>query len=87
MDAFEELPLLGPALESFSSRFMSSGGLPNFGWVVTGTLIVLTILVEPRGLHGLWIRVGDMVGGKRADSSDPPADPPADPSGPPPGVS
>ena len=73
MDAFEELPLLGPALESFSSRFMSSAGLPNVGWVVTGLLIVLTILGEPRGLHGLWIRLGAIVGGRRAGSSGPPA--------------
>ncbi|MEE3184358.1 MAG: branched-chain amino acid ABC transporter permease, partial [Gemmatimonadota bacterium] len=66
MDAFEEFPLLGPTLESFSSRFMSSGGHPNLGWVVTGRQIVLTNLKEPRGLHRLWIRVGDMVrGGKR----------------------
>ena len=96
MDAFEEFPLLGPALESFSSRVMSSGGLPHFGWVVTGLLIVLTILVEPRGLHGLWIRVGDMVGGGKRDtgtssgaSAGPRAGPngsSADPSGPPAGV-
>ena len=96
MDAFEEFPLLGPTLESFSSRFMSSGGLPNFGWVVTGLLIVLTILIEPRGLHGLWIRVGDMVGGGKRDtgtssgaSAGPGAGPSgssADPPGPPGGV-
>ena len=96
MDAFEEFPLLGPALEGFSSRFMSSGGLPHFGWVVTGLLIVLTILIEPRGLHGLWIRVGDMVGGGKRDtgtssgaSASPGAGPSgssADPPGPPSGV-
>ena len=68
MDAFEELPLLGPALESFSSRFMSSAGLPNVGWVVTGLLIVFTILVEPRGLHGLWIRLGAILGGGKGDT-------------------
>ncbi len=62
MDAFEELPLLGPVLESFSDGFMSSAGLPNVGWVVTGLLIVLTILIEPKGLHGLWIRLGKIVG-------------------------
>ena len=68
MDAFEELPLLGPALESFSIQFMSSAGLPNFGWVVTGLLIVFTILVEPRGLHGLWVRAGALVGGGKSDA-------------------
>ena len=61
MDAFEELPLLGGALEAFSARFMSSAGLPNVGWVVTGLLIVLTIVVEPGGLRGAWQRLDDRV--------------------------
>lgn len=72
MDAFEELPLLGGMLESFSARFMSTTGLPNVGWVVTGLLIVLTILVEPRGLHGVWLRATGLVervrGGPRASA-------------------
>ena len=46
-------------LKDFSERFMSTVGLPNFGWVVTGMLIVFTILLEPRGLYGLWIRALD----------------------------
>jgi branched-chain amino acid transport system permease protein len=61
MDAFEELPVLGGLLESFSARFMSTAGLPNVGWVVTGLLIVLTILVEPRGLYGVWLRLWGLV--------------------------
>ena len=68
MDAFQELPVLGPALESFSERFMSTVGLPNFGWVVTGMLIVFTILIEPRGLYGLWIRALDTM--KRSKNAD-----------------
>jgi branched-chain amino acid transport system permease protein len=61
MDAFQEMPLLGPALERFSERFMVSAGLPNVGWVVTGLLIVLAILFEPNGLHGLWKRLAQRV--------------------------
>ena len=68
MDAFQELPVLGPALEGFSARFMSTVGLPNFGWVVTGMLIVFTILLEPRGLYGLWIRALDTM--KYSKSAD-----------------
>ncbi len=93
--------MLGPALESFSARFMSSAGLPNVGWVVTGLLIVLTILVEPRGLHGLWIRLGALMGGGKGDTDTSvgasassgagpgagPSGPPAGSSGPPAGVS
>jgi branched-chain amino acid transport system permease protein len=62
MDSFQELPILGPALETFSERVMSVSGLPNFGWVVTGTLIVTAILVEPRGLHGVWLRLAGLYG-------------------------
>jgi len=57
MDAFQEVPFVGPALELFSGRFMSAAGLPNAGWVVTGGLIMLAILVEPRGLQGVWDRI------------------------------
>ena len=53
--------LVGSALEAFSARVMSTAGLPNVGWVVTGLLIVVTSLVEPRGLHGLWLRLGDLA--------------------------
>jgi branched-chain amino acid transport system permease protein len=56
MDAFQELPLVGAALETLSERFLSTAGLPSVGWVVTGLLIIVTLLVEPRGLHGLCAR-------------------------------
>jgi len=67
MDSFQELPLLGPALEAFSERVMSVSGLPNVGWVVTGALIGAAILVEPRGLHGIWLRLTGLR--RRARSS------------------
>ena len=57
MDAVHEIPILGPLLQNFSDRFMSPSGLPNVGWALTGLLIVLTILFEPRGLYGLWLRI------------------------------
>ena len=62
MDAVQELPIVGPALQAFSDRFMSPSGLPNVGWVLTGLLIVLTILFEPRGLYGLWLRIEERLG-------------------------
>lgn len=77
MDAIQELPLLGRLLEAASARFMSRAGLPNVGWVVTGLLIVLTLLLEPRGLHGLWLRAWDRLGARgraraaRGDGSGP----------------
>ncbi len=57
MDAFQELPLVGGLLQAFTDRFLSPAGLPNVGWVVTGLLIVFILILEPRGLHGIWTRV------------------------------
>jgi branched-chain amino acid transport system permease protein len=65
MDSFQELPVIGPALKMFSSRFMSVSGLPNVGWVVTGVLICAAILVEPRGLYGVWLRISESVSRRR----------------------
>lgn len=58
MDAVQDLPGLGPLLRIFTERFMSMSGLPYVGWVLTGLVIVLTILLEPKGLVGLWHRFG-----------------------------
>jgi branched-chain amino acid transport system permease protein len=65
MDAVQEIPILGPALQNFSDAFMSPSGLPNVGWVLTGLMIMLTIMFEPRGLYGVWLRVEDAVRGLR----------------------
>lgn len=56
MDTLGELPLLGPALEAFTDLGMAADGLPFAGWVFTGAVILCTLLVEPRGLYGLWSR-------------------------------
>ncbi|MCZ6806361.1 MAG: branched-chain amino acid ABC transporter permease [Deltaproteobacteria bacterium] len=75
MDAVHEIPILGPMLQKFSDAYMSPSGLPNVGWVLTGLMIMLTIMVEPRGLYGVWLRIGDGVRGlrRRGASDDPSA--------------
>ena len=62
MDVVQELPILGPVLRAFTERFMVTAGLPNVGWVLTGLVIVVTILVEPRGLYGLWVKLTQAAG-------------------------
>ena len=74
MDAVQEIPILGPALQRFSDAYMSPSGLPNVGWILTGFMIMLTIMVEPRGLHGVWLRIeGGVRALRRPGASDDPS--------------
>mgnify|MGYP002862918567 FL=1 len=74
MDAVQEIPIFGPMLQNFSDAYMSPSGLPNVGWVLTGSMIMLTIMFEPRGLYGVWLRIEDGVRWlRRRDASDGPA--------------
>ncbi|HEX7704840.1 MAG TPA: branched-chain amino acid ABC transporter permease, partial [Thermoanaerobaculia bacterium] len=52
----QTLPLVGPLLADFSARFMTVSGLPNITWIITGTILILIVILEPLGLYGLWIR-------------------------------
>jgi branched-chain amino acid transport system permease protein len=52
----QTLPLIGPLLADFSARFMTVSGLPNITWIITGTILILIVILEPLGLYGLWIR-------------------------------
>jgi len=56
LDNIVEVPVIGPALQSFSERFMNDGGLPNIRHIITGMILILIIIWEPLGLFGLWIR-------------------------------
>ena len=56
MDMLQDLPLVGAALESFSTRFMTVAGLPNVGWIFMGLVLILVVIFEPLGLYGLWLR-------------------------------
>lgn len=56
MEFVQEVPLLGPLLESMSEQFMSVTGLPYVGWVFTGLVLILVVVFEPLGLYGLWLR-------------------------------
>ncbi|HUP49530.1 MAG TPA: branched-chain amino acid ABC transporter permease [Thermoanaerobaculia bacterium] len=52
----QTLPLVGPALEAFSQRFMTVSGLPNITWIITGLVLIFIVILEPLGLYGLWLR-------------------------------
>jgi branched-chain amino acid transport system permease protein len=50
-------PLVGPVLKAFSQEFMSMAGISYVSWVLTGLLLILVMLFEPRGLVGLGQRI------------------------------
>lgn len=52
-----DVPLLGSAIKSFSSAFMSMDGISNVSWVFTGLILIAVVLFEPLGLYGIWLRV------------------------------
>ncbi len=56
MDVVQDFPLIGPALEQISERFMTVGGLPFVGWIFMGLILILTVVFEPLGLYGVWVR-------------------------------
>ncbi len=52
-----EMPLFGSLIKSFSETFMNPSGIANIKWVITGLVLILVVLFEPRGLFGVWIRI------------------------------
>ena len=52
-----DLPMIGDLIKSFSDTFMNSAGIANVKWVLTGLVLILVILYEPRGLYGVWLRI------------------------------
>lgn len=56
-DRIVELPLVGDLIRSFSETFMNPSGIANIKWVITGLVLILVILFEPRGLFGVWLRI------------------------------
>ncbi len=52
-----DIPLLGAALYKFSEVFMTTTGIANVSWVLTGFILILVVLYEPLGLYGLWLRI------------------------------
>jgi ABC-type branched-subunit amino acid transport system permease subunit len=74
MGTVPAVAVFGPLRQHFSDAYMSPSGLPNVGWVLTGSMIMLTIMFEPRGLYGVWLRIEDGVRWlRRRGASDGPA--------------
>ena len=57
LQAIQDIPAVGPALVSFSQKYMSMGGISNIAPIVYGLIMVLIVLFEPLGLFGFWIRI------------------------------
>ncbi|OGP65178.1 MAG: ABC transporter permease [Deltaproteobacteria bacterium RBG_13_47_9] len=56
LHAIQDIPAIGPALVSFSQKYMSVAGISNIAVIVYGLIMVLIVLFEPLGIFGFWIR-------------------------------
>jgi branched-chain amino acid transport system permease protein len=56
LQAIQDIPGIGPALVTFSQKYMSVAGISNIAVIVYGLIMILIILFEPLGIFGFWIR-------------------------------
>jgi len=56
LQAIQDIPAIGPALVSFSQKYMTMGGISNIAIIVYGLIMILIVLIEPLGIFGFWIR-------------------------------
>jgi len=56
LQAIQDIALIGPALVTFSQKYMSMAGISNIAVIVYGLILILIILFEPLGIFGFWIR-------------------------------
>jgi len=56
LQVVQDIPAIGPALVSFSQKYMSMAGISNIAVIVYGLIMILIVLFEPLGIFGFWIR-------------------------------
>ena len=56
LQAIQDIPAIGPALVTFSQKYMSVAGISNIAVIVYGLIMILIVLFEPLGIFGFWIR-------------------------------
>jgi branched-chain amino acid transport system permease protein len=56
LQVIQDIPAIGPALVTFSQKYMSIGGISNIAVIVYGLIMILIVLFEPLGIFGFWIR-------------------------------
>jgi branched-chain amino acid transport system permease protein len=56
LQAIQDISIIGPALVTFSQKFMSVAGISNIAVIVYGLIMILIVLFEPLGIFGFWIR-------------------------------
>ncbi len=56
LQAIQDISWIGPALVTFSQKYMSLAGISNIAVIVYGLIMILIVLFEPLGIFGFWIR-------------------------------
>jgi len=49
LQAIQDIPAIGPALVTFSEKYMSVAGISNVAVIVYGLIMILIVLFEPLG--------------------------------------
>ena len=57
LQAIQDIPAIGPALVTFSQKYMNIAGMSNVAVIVYGLIMIFIILFEPLGIFGFWIRM------------------------------
>lgn len=56
LQAIQDIAIIGPALVTFSQKYMSMAGISNIAVIVFGLIMITIVLFEPLGIFGFWIR-------------------------------
>lgn len=56
LQAIQDISVIGPALVTFSQKYMSMAGISNIAVIVYGLIMIMIVLFEPLGIFGFWIR-------------------------------
>ncbi|MFC1834879.1 branched-chain amino acid ABC transporter permease [Thermodesulfobacteriota bacterium] len=57
VENIKAVPLLGPLLVEISKKWFSLQGLPNFVYIVIGSIMIAIVIFEPHGLNGIYLRM------------------------------
>jgi branched-chain amino acid transport system permease protein len=56
LQAIQDIPAIGPALVTFSQKYMNIAGMSNVAVIAYGLIMIFIVLFEPLGIFGFWIR-------------------------------
>jgi branched-chain amino acid transport system permease protein len=56
LQIIQEAPFIGPFLVKISTQFFTKEGLPNIQSILIGAIMIVIVILEPRGINGIYLR-------------------------------